>query len=63
MGQRRIVCDVSDLAVAFASLVTTHSDYEYDWVARRGRMSIFSLLYHLAPQVRILVVLIARSSL
>ena len=40
-----------EFSVAFATLVTAHSSYQYDWVARRGRHSIFALVSFLAPAV------------
>ena len=38
-------------AIAFASSVTVHSPYQYDWVARKGQDSIFALFCQLAPKV------------
>jgi hypothetical protein len=40
-----------EFAVDFAQAVTVRSSYEYDWVARRGKNSIYQLILDLAPTV------------
>ena len=51
MGRPRAENRTREFAIAFASLVTTHSPYQYDWVARKGQNSIFALFCQLAPKV------------
>ena len=53
MGRPRASSAVREFAALFANVVTAHSSYRYDWVARTGRHSIFVLLSQLAPKVRI----------
>ncbi len=36
---------------AFSNLVTMHSDGQYDWLARTGSYSIYSLLSKIVPEV------------
>ena len=40
---------------AFSSLVTVHSIGQYDWLARTGSYSIYTLLSRIVPEVRTVV--------
>ena len=50
MERPRAANDLCEFASAFALLVTSHSSYHYDWVARKGRNSIFSLFCQVAQE-------------
>jgi hypothetical protein len=43
-----------EFALSFASCVTTFSDHQFDWVARKGRHCIFAVLQDLAPKARMI---------
>ena len=47
-----MVQSAQEFSVNFASAVTARSTHQYDWVARRGRFSIFNLMHAIAPSVR-----------
>jgi hypothetical protein len=51
MGRPRATSSNREFALAFANYVTAFSDNQFDWVARKGRQSIFELLKNLAPKV------------
>jgi hypothetical protein len=47
-----MVQSAQEFSVNFANAVTARSMHRYDWVARRGRLSIFNLMHAIAPSVR-----------
>ena len=51
MGRPKASHQNRDFAIAFADLVTIDSPGLYDWVARTGEYSIFTLLSRVAPNV------------
>ncbi len=51
MGRPRASDTIRDFAATFAAKVTTPSASQYDWIARTGQYSMFSLLTKLAPKV------------
>ena len=51
MGRPKASERTLDFAALFAHTVTTKSHRPYDWVARTGEYSIFSLMSLLAPKV------------
>ena len=51
MGRPRASQQIRDFAALFADVVTANSSCPYDWVARTGDYSIFSLLARLATNV------------
>ena len=53
MGRPRASSTILDFAARFATTVTVPSAGQYDWIARTGNHSTFTLLYKLAPKVRI----------
>ena len=46
-----VVHHMYDFIGAFAKCATTFSNAKYEWVARRGKYSIYALLSNLAPKV------------
>ena len=42
-----------EFAAAFANAVTVKSSHKYDWVARRGKHSIYDILKELVPEVSV----------
>ena len=50
MGRPKASQRILDFAALFTDAVTTKSHRPYDWVARTGKYSIFSLLARLAPK-------------
>jgi 3-deoxy-D-arabino-heptulosonate 7-phosphate (DAHP) synthase class II len=43
--------DVCEFVTLFVDAVTAHSESRYDWVARSGKHSVFTLLSRIASQV------------
>ncbi len=55
MGRPKASERIRDFAATFANTVTANSTRPYDWVARTGEFSMFTLLMRLAPNVRALI--------
>ena len=52
MGRPKASAEMLAFAALFADAVTTKSRRPFDFVARTGKYSIFSLLERLAPKAR-----------
>lgn len=50
----RTTCVAHDFVAAFANAVTVQSSHRYDWVARRGKHSMYDLINDVAPLVRLI---------
>ena len=50
----RTTCVAHVFVAAFADAVTVQSSHRYDWVARRGKHSMYDLIIDLAPLVRLI---------
>ncbi len=55
MGRPKASERIREFAATFANTVTAISTRPYDWVARTGEFSVFTLLMRLAPNVRTLI--------
>ncbi len=51
MGRPKASDNIRELAAAFANVVTIATVRRYDWVARLGKHSIYTLLGAVAPKV------------
>jgi hypothetical protein len=62
MGRPKASERIRDFAATFANTVTANSTRPYDWVARTGEFSMFTLLMRLAPNVRSQIKILIRYS-